>query len=90
MTAALCEAVDPSSSQREQLERIMAVTPCRKNFVCLTPRFRCSGRVELTDSGRAVKCLGHEQATCGLAIPFADGTYCACLMRLYIARAFGV
>jgi hypothetical protein len=88
MTQMCCQVVSPSPEQRYRIERIAALTPCRRGFVCLTSRFQNLGRLVTTDPDRAAKCLEPDGAKCNLAVLLRDGTYCACLVRLYIATTF--
>ncbi len=89
MTQMCCEAVRPSLEQWCQIEKIAALTPCRRGFVCLTSRFETLGRLEAPDSDQALECLDPRAAECNLAVSCRDGTYCACLVRLYAAYTFG-
>lgn len=90
MTQMYCEAVGPSPEQWCQIEKTAALTPCRRGFVCLTSGFEDLSWLRVTDSDRAMECLEPEGAGCNLGVPFRDGTYCACLLRLYMAHTFNL
>jgi len=88
MVQTCCKAVSPSSEQRCRIEQIVALTPCRRGFACLTSRFQRLRRLEAAEGGRGMRCLECDAAQCNLAVSLGDGTYCACLLRLYIAETF--
>jgi hypothetical protein len=49
-----CKVASPSSEQRCRIEKIAALTPCRRGFVCLASPFQDLGRlqaVEVADAG---------------------------------------
>ena len=90
MTQMCCEAVRPSSEQWCQIERIAALTPCRRGFACLSSGFETMGRLEIPGSDGAMECLEPEAQECNLGVRFHGGTHCACLLRLYMAQKFNL
>ncbi len=86
MTPMCCEMARPSSGQWARIERIAALTPCRRGYVCLRPHSADLIWPAGNASDGVGNCLEPRGAECNLGILLQERVYCACLVRLYVAR----
>jgi hypothetical protein len=71
---------------KEQIEEIMAQMECEKDFACHKCGFEkiCkAGDWGLPDY---VECMEEEQTMCQFKVPFGDGVFCRCPLRVYVAK----
>ena len=72
--------------QKRQLEEIMAGMECMRGFDHCKDGFE--NLCEAKDRGMEgyVDCLEEKPVTCGFAVPFGEGVFCKCPVRVYIAK----
>ena len=72
--------------QKKQIEEIMAGMECDKDFKCYEAGFEhiCKAR----DWGLPdyVDCLEDSITMCKFKVPFGDGVFCRCPLRVYVAK----
>ena len=75
---------DPSfESELKQL--ISKVKSCERDFVCARPGFNDVPKGSVINNGELVECLEDRAKHCKHAVPYGNGSYCYCPVRLFIA-----
>ena len=72
--------------QKRRIEEIMAGMKCEKDFECYKSGFDkiCKAR----DWGLPdyVDCMENSSTICKFKVPYGDGVFCSCPLRVYVAR----
>ena len=73
-------------AQKKRLDEIMAGMECPRGFQHC--KFGFEKLCKAKDNGlkRYVECLEDEFGTCEFRVPFRDGVFCKCPVRVYIAK----
>lgn len=71
-----------------QVEKIISVTECPKDFVCYKSEFENLAKVRIIGDAKLVECLEKSPQTCEFGFSFEHGSFCKCPLRRYIAENF--
>lgn len=74
--------------QKRQIEEIIRVMECARNYVCYKSGFENLSRIKIIRDVELVECLEENPQTCKLGFSFGYGTFCKCPLRYYIAKNF--
>ena len=69
-----------------QIEEIMSSMDCPKDFECYKSGFDniCTAADRGLDT--YADCFDEDGTTCRFKVPFGDGTFCKCPLRVYVAK----
>ena len=72
--------------QKKRIEEIMAQMECEKDFSCHKSGFE--NICKATDWGQPnyVDCMESTTAICRYKVPFGDGVFCSCPLRVFVAK----
>lgn len=71
---------------KKELERIIGKMNCPKDFVCYKSGFKNLCKAEDIGIESFLVCLEDSSGDCKFSIPFGDGYFCECPLRVYIAK----
>ena len=71
---------------KKQIEKIIDKMNCQKNFECYTSEFKKLSTVKSVNSKNLFECLSKKPKKCQFSLPFGDGYFCKCPLRIYIAK----
>jgi hypothetical protein len=72
--------------EQKKIEEIIGQLICPKDFICAQSGFErlCKARDIGLES--FMECLEEKSAGCKFALPFGDGYFCQCPLRVYLAK----
>lgn len=73
---------------KERIEEIISSIKCPKNFECYKSKLEKLCKVRNIDSENLFECLDENQQKCGFSLPFGNGHFCKCPLRILIAKEF--
>ena len=73
---------------RKQVEEIISVMKCPRDFACYKSGFENLSRVRIIGYAKLVECLEKSPQTCEFGFSFEHGRFCKCPLRYYIAKNF--
>jgi len=71
---------------RQRLEEIKQGTTCPKGFPCEESDFKRICRARHIGMESFVECLEENPRACPFVMPFGDGYFCKCPLRVFVAR----
>jgi hypothetical protein len=74
----------------ENIEDIVDKLKCSKGFECYKSGFKNLCKAEDIGIESFLVCLEKEPSDCKFSIPFGDGFFCQCPLRVYIAKKMKV
>lgn len=74
------------TQDKKQIEEIISGMKCQKDFECYKSGFKNLIKVKIFEEENLIECLGKFPEQCDFSFPFADGYFCKCLLRAYIAK----
>ena len=77
-------AINPN--YRKKIEKIINGLQCPKGFKCYKSGFKKVCKAKDIGMEEHLKCLEKSNPRCIFAIPFGDGYFCRCPLRVYIAK----
>ena len=81
-----------SNGQKEELNKLMAETKCKKDFECHKSNFKncCEGELIGNNFVRcerdSLKCSVEKFESCDFSVSFGYGFLCNCPLRIYAAQ----
>lgn len=77
-----------SKEHKRQIEKIISVGKCPKDFVCYKSGFEKLSKVKIIGDAKLVECLEKSPQACEFGFSFEHGSFCKCPLRCYIAKIF--
>jgi hypothetical protein len=74
------------AKQKRQIEEIMAQMACEKDFACHKSDFENICKARDWGQPNYVDCMESTTAICRYKVPFGDGVFCSCPLRVYVAK----
>jgi hypothetical protein len=72
--------------QRKEIEEIIGHFKCPRDFRCCKSHFRDLCKAKDIGLETFLKCLEEDPRSCPASVPFGDGYFCECPLRVYIAK----
>ena len=72
--------------QRKEIEEIINQFQCPRDFRCCKSQFKHLCKAKDIGLETFLKCLEEDPRSCPVSIPFGDGYFCECPLRVYIAK----
>ncbi len=72
---------------RKKIKEIIGNMKCSKNFTCAEAGFKNLCKAKDFGLGRYLECLEASPRRCRFALRFANGYFCHCPLRVYLAKA---
>lgn len=76
-------------NDRTRLEQIRQGMSCPKAFPCAEPGFEDVCRARHIGMESFVECLEEDPRACPYVMPFGEGYFCKCPMRVFLAKREG-
>ena len=76
--------------QEKRIEEIMAGMECDKDFECYESGFENICKAGDWGMPHYVECMENESPMCKFKVPFGDGVFCSCPLRVYVAKELGI
>jgi hypothetical protein len=71
---------------RKKIKEIIGDMKCSKNFTCAEAGFENLCKAKDFGLDRYLECLEEHPRRCKFALPFANGFFCQCPLRVYVAK----
>jgi len=71
---------------KKKIEEIIEEMSCPKNFKCAESGFEKLCKAKDNGMEEFVDCLDDNARRCTFAIPFGDGHFCKCPLRVYLSK----
>ena len=72
--------------QRKEIEEIINQFQCPRDFRCCKSQFKLLCKAKDIGLETYLKCLEEDPRSCPVSVPFGDGYFCECPLRVYIAK----
>jgi hypothetical protein len=72
--------------QRKEIEEIINQFQCPRDFRCCKSQFKLLCKAKDIGLETFLKCLEEDPRSCPVSVPFGDGYFCECPLRIYIAQ----
>jgi hypothetical protein len=76
--------------QKKRIEEIMAQMECEKDFQCYRSGFEKICKAGYWGQPDYVECMEEKRTMCQFKVPFGDGVFCRCPLRVYVAKELKV
>jgi hypothetical protein len=81
--------MDLTDSQKDEVEKIMALMDCPSDFKCYKSGFENMCEAEYHGLDDFANCLEQAATRCKFKMPFGFGIFCTCPLRVYAAKKLG-
>lgn len=75
-----------TQEQRQEMEKIASELNCSKDFVCYKSGLEKLCKARDFGMERYIDCLEENPEECEFSLPFGEGYFCRCVLRVYIAK----
>ncbi len=72
--------------QRKEIEEITSQFECPRDFRCCKSDFKVLCKAKDIGLETFLKCLEEEPRSCQFCVPFGEGYFCQCPLRVYICK----
>ena len=72
--------------QRNEIEEIINQFQCPRDFRCCKSQFKLLCKAKDIGLETYLKCLEEDPQSCPASVPFPDGYFCDCPLRVNIAK----
>lgn len=78
--------MEVTQKHKQEIERIISNLKCSKNFICHKSGLQQLCRARSIGIEGYIDCLEEEAEKCEFSLPFGEGYFCKCPVRIYIAQ----
>ena len=71
---------------KKEIEKIIGGMKCPKDFKCCKPGFDVVCKAKDIGLETFLECLEEDPRSCQFSVPFGEGYFCQCPLRVYIAK----
>ena len=76
----------PDTSNRKEIQEIVNQFQCPREVRCCKSKFKVLCKAEDIGLETYLKCLEEDPRSCAASVPFADGYFCDCPLRVHINK----